>query len=215
MAGGWIPAFAQDAATVNLRFISFPKSDEIAEVELYLGEGRTIDVEIPSNDLSKDYRVPAMQEWVVGESTQGEDGKPVFKSYGKVARLSSSKQIILLVRKGKENADGFELVPSADGDSGLSGGQMLFFNAADIRVGGVVGGKKFGIKPKQHMIIEPKAEKNGRLCHASLFYERDGKPKPFFSSKWPVSDYTRGMVFIYHDPETRRLRLHSIRDFLD
>ena len=65
---------------MNLRFISFPKSDEIAEVELYLGEGRTMDVEIPSNDLSKDYRVPAMQEWVVGESTQGEDGKPVYAS---------------------------------------------------------------------------------------------------------------------------------------
>ncbi len=39
------------------------------------------------------------------------------------------------------------------------------------------------------------------------------KSKNFFSSKWPVNNRARGLIFFYHDPDTRRLRLPTIRSF--
>ena len=63
-------------------------------------------------------------------------------------------------------------------------------------------------------IFSPKPDKTGRLCQAILYYEKKGEVEPFFSSKWPLSNKARGLVFVYHGEENKRLRLHSIRDFL-
>jgi len=61
----------------------------------------------------------------------------------------------------------------------------------------------------------PKAETNGRTFHAMFYFRAGDKAKPFFSSKWPTTKNARGLIFFYQDPETKRLRLHSIRDFLE
>ncbi|WP_338687791.1 hypothetical protein [Haloferula helveola] len=209
-------AFSQDVSKVSLRFVCFPKSVEPLKVELLIGEGKTEELEVFSNELSKTYSVPAQSAWVIGETTLNEDDEPVFKVLGKATALSASKQLVLIVKKGADNSDGFEMVAIEDGANGFGGGEMLFVNAAGVRIGGVVGTRKFALRPGEHAIVEPKADKgNGRLCHASLFYEQEEKPVPFFSSTWPVSEYTRAMLFVYHDPSSRKLRLHSIRDYLE
>jgi len=65
-----LPCSAQNAAKVSLRFLSFPKAMEPMKVELRLTEGKTLDVEAPSNEFSQPVKVDALGEWSVGTSRQ-------------------------------------------------------------------------------------------------------------------------------------------------
>lgn len=207
------PCTAQQAAGVTLRFLSFPKEIDPQPVELWLGEGKTSKVEIPGNELSAPHKVPPLATWVVGETTKGPDGKPVFKEYGRAKALAAPSQLILLVRKGAQNSDGFAVIPVDSGATRFGGGKFLFANAARVDIAGVVGGERFALKPGQHTIIKPKLEPGAGTVHATLYYRKEEEAKPFFSSQWPVSANARGLIFLYHDPDTGRLRLHTIRDY--
>jgi hypothetical protein len=209
-----LPCAAQDAASVTLRFLSFPRALNPEPVELLVGEGKTIKVEIPTNEISVPYKVTLQASWAVGETVNGKDDKPVFNVFGKAAALASSQQLILLVRKGKANADGFEVIPIDNRDTEFGGGKFLFMNAAGIDIAGVVGSEKFAVKPGKHTIVKPKVEPDTKgLCNILIYFRKDNQAKPFFSSTWPLSDKARGLIFFYHDPDTQRLRLHTIRDF--
>lgn len=209
-----LPGAAQESGNVALQFLSFPRAIDPAPVELRIGEAATIKVEAPSNELSAAYTVARQKIWAVGETTEGKDGKPAFKVLGQATALASSSQLILLIRKGKANSDGFEVIPIDNRVTEFGGGKFLFMNAARIDIAGVVGAEQFALTPGRHTLIKPKPEgPDKRLCHAALYYRKDDQAKPFFSSKWPLSDAARGLVFVYHDPGTNRLRLHTIRDF--
>jgi hypothetical protein len=210
-----LPCAAQEGESVTLRVLSFPRAIDPAPVELVAGEGKTIKVEIPSNELSEPCKVKRQANWVVGETVKGEDGKPVFKVFGQAAALASSEQLLLLIRKGKDHADGFEVIPIDYRGTEFGPGKFLFMNAAKVDIAGVVGSERFAVKPGKHSIIKPKADGNDdkKLVHAALYFRTDGQAKPFFSSTWPLSDAARCLIFFYHDPDTNRLRLHSIRDF--
>lgn len=208
------PCLAQEAAKISLRFLSFPKAIDPVKLELQVSEGKTIKIAAPSNEFSPPADVVSTGVWSVGETVEGPDGKPVFKEYGRTKAVDSPQQMLLLVRKGKADADGFELLALDGRVDGFGGGKFLFINAAKVDIAGVVGSEKFVVKPGKHSIIKPKGEAvNNKLVHTTLYYRKDDQPKPFFSSNWPLSDAARSLIFIYHDPDTRRLRLHSIRDF--
>ena len=204
---------AQEGAKVKIKIVSFPKSLDPEPVELLVGEGKTLEVETPSNEISRSYTVPAQASWRVGRTVTGEDGKETFEILGEARALPSSSQLLLLVRKGPDKADGFKVIPIDYRPSGFGKGKMLFVNAAAVSVAGDVGSRKFAIKPGQLEIISPKPDETGRLCQAILYYEKEGKPQPFFSSRWPVNDRSKALVFIYHGDGDRKLRLHAIRDF--
>ena len=205
---------AQEGESVILRFVSFPRAIAPEPLELRVGEGKTIKIETPSNELSIPYKVKLQAIWAVGQTVEGKDGKSVFNVLGKATALASTEQMILLVRKGKANADGFEVLPIDGRGTEFGGGKFLFMNAAKVDIGGVVGSEKFAIKPGKHAIIKPKADPATKgLCHTTLYFRKDEQTKAFFSSTWPLSDDARSLVFFYHDPATNRLRLHTIRDF--
>jgi hypothetical protein len=208
-----LPCAAQNGGEVTLRFLSFPKAPDLKPVELLVGDNKTIKVEIPTNELSPRYKVPQLASWSVGETVAGPDGKNVFKEFGRAKALTSSSQLILLVRKGKEYADGFDVMPIDDLGTNFSGGKFLFFNAARIDIACEVGGEKFVIKPNQHAIIKPKAQPGERSFQAVFWFRKDDDAKAFFSSRWPFSDDARSLVFFYHEPGTNFLRFHTIRDF--
>jgi len=73
---------------------------------------------------------------------------------------------------------------------------------------------KFAVKPGQHVVVKPVLKSGQGLCHAEFWYGTGETVKPFFSSTWPVNAVARALIFFYHDPDTKRLRLHSIRDFM-
>lgn len=208
------PCRAQNAAEVSLRCISFPKSEEAVKVKLLVGEGKFLDIEAPSKWLSPPVRVAALGTWVVGETANGPDGKPVFKEFGRATAPASPEQILILVRKGKDNAAGFDLVALDARASGFGAGHYLFMNAAKVDVAGVVGEEKFLVKPGQHMIIKPKIPNGEHTIHTALYFRKGDDAKPFFSSEWRISDDARNLIFFYHDPETTHIRLHAIKDYI-
>ena len=209
-----LPCLAQEGESVTLQFLSFPRAINPEPVELIVGEGKTIKVETPTNELSAPYKVKLQSIWQVGETVVGKDDKPAFKVFGQAAALASSQQLILLVHKGKTNSDGFDVIPIDYRPTEFGGGKFLFMNAAKIDIAGVVGSEKFVVKPGQHSIIKPKADRDTKgLCNILIYFRKDDQAKPFFSSTWPLSDVARSLIFFYHDPDTKHLRLHTIRDF--
>lgn len=208
-----LPCGALKAADVGLKFVSLPKSVEPLKVKLALAEGKTIEITAQSEWLSDTVRVPAMENWVIGDMAVGTDGKTVFKEYGRAKALASPSQVIVLVRKGKQADEGLEVVSVDAQEGGFSKGKFLFMSAARVDIGGVVGDKKFAIKPSEHAIIKPGAAPNEQMMQTVFFYRHGDESKPFFSSRWPLSDEARSLVFFYHEPETAQLRFHTIRDF--
>lgn len=211
-----LPAFPRAAAqeaSVTLRFLSFPIVEEPVPVELAIGEGRTLKVEIPGNELSPPYKVRKQAAWLFGETVQGKDDKPAFTVFGQAPALASDDQLILLMRKGNTNADGFEVIPVNGVKTAFGAGKFLFVNAAKVDIAGVIGTSKFVIKPGKHALVHPKGEDNKAVGQVELFFNMDNQARPFFTSMWPLGDAARSLVFFYHDPESNRLRLHTIRDF--
>jgi hypothetical protein len=147
------------------------------------------------------------------------DGKQVFKSYGSAPSLASASQIILLIRSGKENADGMKVIPIANNTANFGGGKFFFMNASKVDIAGALGGTKFTLKPGKQTIIEPK-ELNKREgggaagFFTEFFFRKEEEARPFFSSTWPANEKARSMVFFYHDTRNDRLRMHTIRDYI-
>jgi hypothetical protein len=207
-------AAAQKEGEVSVRFVSFPQTMEPTKVKLRLAEDKLLDIEAPTNWLSKPMRLAFSGTWIIGDASEGPDGKLVFTELGRTKAPVATDQIVLLVRKGKKNADGFELIALDAQKSAFAGGKYLFFNAAKVDVAGVVGGEKFVVKPNQHVIIEPKIPEGEHTVHAALYFRKGEEAKPFFSSEWRIGDDSRNMVFFYHDANTSHIRMHAIKDYI-
>ena len=210
------PSNAQQAG-VKMQFMTFPMTMEPLRVELLVGEGKTLELFVPSNELGPIVKVPPMASLVFGETVMGAEDEPEFKVYGKGKPIQAPKQLILLLRKGNDMAGGFEVRAVSSDIGQFGGGRLLFVNAASIDIAGKIGGQNaFALKPGAQTILKPKMEANGRLAHVEFFYNKEGKAVPFFSSMWPVDKLTRGLDFFYHDPNNaNKIQLHSFRDFLD
>ena len=209
-----IDCAAKEGGNIILQFLSFPKAVDPKPVELVVGEGKTIKVEIPTNTLSKTYTVKRQGVWAVGATGVDEEEKPVFNVFGQAGSLACSKQLILLVRKGENNADGMDVIPIDNGTANFGGGKFLFMNSTKVDISGEAGGVKFTIKPGESTIIKPQAVSNDQASEEMFSFREGNEAKPFFSSKWPISDKSRSLIFFYIDPASQRLRMHSIRDFI-
>ncbi len=198
----------------SVQFLAFPKQIRPEPVELLIGEQKTMEVQIPGNELSPAYEVPKLESIVVGKTTMNEKNQPVFEVYGQAKSLGAAKQIILLMRKGKENRDGFVVIP-INGDLGdFGGGSYLFINASNLNVGGVIGDSKFALKPSQRKLLKPKPDFPDGICQVTLAYQREDKWKTFKDTRWSASEAYRTLVFFYQNPENGRLGVAPVVDML-
>jgi len=204
---------AQSQDNVRLQFLSFPRDRDPEPVELLIQGGNPIKVDIPSNQFSQAYTVPRSSTWVVGETAPGPDGKPAFNEFGRAQALNSPSQLLLLIRKGQDYSDGFVILPMDNRVASFGGGRFLFMNATDKDIAGEVGGDKFVVRPGTHHIVRPRGETASNSFHAMFYFRSEEQARPFFSSRWPVSEKARNLVFFYGDPDTGNIRLHTIRDF--
>jgi len=211
-----LPCGAQQGGNLALQFMTFPMTMKPLDLELAVGKGKTVKLRVPSNELGPTVRVPRMSSLVFGKTTLNEKQEPVFKVYGKGKPVAAPKQLVLLLRKGRDMAAGFEVRVISSDINKFAGGKLLFVNAAKINIGGYAGGVKFALKPGAHTIVKPKLEANGRLAHVKFFYNKKGETSPFFSSMWPVAKHNRGLVFFYHNPKNaNKIQLHTFRHFLE
>lgn len=210
-------ALSQEQDKVTVQFVSFPKSLDTQPVELVVGEGKSIEIELPANRLSKEYEVPRMEKWVLGRSVPSPEGKTVFKSFGEAPALSAKKQLVLVIRGGVKNPDELTLLPFACDQTGFSGGDYLFVNMTKVDIAGEAGSTKFALHPKQNRLVspEPSEEKDDRkYLYVTMYFRTQEKAKTFYTSTWRFSEKARSMVFFYHEPNNDRLKIHTIRDYL-
>jgi hypothetical protein len=205
-------AHAQD--NTSLQFLAFPKKIPPVPVELIIGDNKTIEVQIPGNELSPEYKVPPLESIVVGKTTVNGEGKAVFEVYGKAKSIGTSKQIILLIRKGKDNSDGFVVLPINGELANFKGGSYFFINASGLNVAGVIGDSKFALKPGQQRMLKPAPDYEGDICQVTLAYQRDDKWKTFKDTRWPTNKRYRSLVFFHQDPESGRLGVSPVIDML-
>lgn len=206
---------AQDK-DVRLHFVSFPKVQNPEPVELLLKDGETIEVDLPTNSISEAYRVPLLSDWVLGEKGAG-DGEVDFKVYGKTPSLGTGNQLILVMRKGEKNSEGLEMVAINYSDNAFGGGQYYLINASSVEIAGHVGTGKFTLKPSERTMLKPgptKVNNDRKYAFTKFLYRKGNNVQPFFSSTWRFNENARSMVFFYHDPVSRHLRVHTIRNYM-
>jgi hypothetical protein len=211
-----LTCFAEDEQ-IKLQFVSFPKLSNAEPVELLIGDGETMSIELPTNCLSPVYKVNRLKQWVLGKSSTGADDEFVFDTYGKAASLSSAKQLILVIRKGVHDSDGFELISMSNQHSKFGGGKYFFMNAAKVDIAVKIGDQKFSLKPRKHKLVQPNPSKvkgKRKYLYTYLHFRRGAEAIPFYESTWRFSEKARCMVFLYHDPHTKQLRTHTIRDYI-
>lgn len=218
-AAASISAHAQEAkpeATVNLRFVSFPKAATAVPIELLIGGEKTMAVELPTNSISQTYQVPALATWTLGKTSTNEEGKSIFQVFGKTQSIGANEQLILVVRKGSDDADGLELTAVKNNSEGFGGGKYFLLNATSVDIAGSIGTSKFSLKPKTHDLIAPNptsTEGDRKYCFSQFYFHHKDETQPFFSATWRFNEKARSMVFFYHDPKTKQLRVHTIRSF--
>lgn len=208
---------AQEQQKISLQFLAFPSQPDSGPIELLVGEKETIPIEIPGHELSPEYKVNRPATIIVGITTKNEKDEPIFQVLGKAPAIAATKQIILLLRKGENNSDGFVVLP-IDGElTNFSGGSFLFVNASQLTIGGTIGDKNFALKPGQRNLLNPAPTHEGGGCQVTLSYqkdENDTKGKKFYDTRWSVNAKYRTLVFFYQDPETKSLGVAPIVNFL-
>jgi hypothetical protein len=208
---------AQDAGEISLQFVSFPKSLDTQPVELVVGDGKTIPVDIPTNKLSPAYKVPKLSKWVLGKTVPGKDGEEIFEVYGEGRAAAAADQLVLVERSGAADSDGLTLTAFDAGADGFSGGCYLFLNTSKLDIEAEVGDAKFALKPLSHKLVHPeptKTEGEMKYLDIRLHFLKGEKSIPFYSSRWRFNEKARSIVFYYNDPRNNQLGTHTIRDYL-
>lgn len=203
---------------VQLQFVSFPKLASADPVELLIGEGETIKVELPTNRLSPVYSVNRLGKWALGKSSTDEEGNFKFETYGSAVSLAAERQLILVIRKGALDSDGFKLIMMDNGRKKFGGGMYFFMNASKVDVAVKLGNEQLALKPRAYKLVKPtpsKVKDNRKYLYVLVHYRRGNEAIPFYTSTWRYSDRARCMVFLYHDPHTNQLRTHTIRNYLE
>lgn len=200
--------------TIKLRFLGFPQVPNPQPVELLVGDGKTIKVDTPGNELSQPYSVPVLASISVGETVTNEKNESVFKVYGSAKAINAEELIVLLLRKGQKPSDGFVVLPVDAGRTGFKPASYLFINASNLEVGGVIGDQKFAMKPGQRRMLQPKPNHADGICQVTLSYMKGDEWKTVYDTRWPASDKFRSMVFFYQDPGTGRLGIVPVVDVL-
>lgn len=204
-----VPATAQE---LTLEFVCLPKSSEPVSLKLPIGDGKVLDLEIGSNEVTQPVKVPRLAEYRLGTFGADEEGNQVFRTHAKAAPLAATRQLFVLLRRGKSPADGFQVVPIASGSSGFGAKQFLVMNLTGQKIAADVGSVRFGLNPGQSKVISPKPEAGKSYCYADLRYESKERWRPFFTSNWPLQEKRRGLIFVYQKPGSARPRLHTIVD---
>lgn len=208
----------QSEDRVTVQFVSFPILSGAEPIELLLGGEETMEVELPTNSLSPEYKVDRMTEWALGISSTNSEGDFFFQSYGRAKSLSSPKQLILVLRKGKNDSDGLSLIPMDSQLTNFGGGSYILMNAAMVDIAVEIGKDTVILNPKQHKLVKPepsRTEGDRKFLYVYLHFRKGKEAVPFYSGTWRFSEMARSFVFIYHDPHTKQLRTHSIRNYID
>jgi len=205
-------------ARIAVRFLAFPAHAQPEPVELIISKKETIEINTPGHRMSKTYSVPPLSQIIVGKSGIDEAGNPKFDVYGKARALPAKEQIVLLLRKGKENSAGFVVLPVNAQKNDFPGGSFMFINASGSQCAGIIGDKKFALKPGQQKLLTPKPNFNGDVCQVSLSYLREEEKgirwKLFLDGRWSTDKDMRTVAFFYQHPKTGKVSIAPVIEII-
>lgn len=213
----FLPSLAWSQDQVELQFISFPKALDPQEMELYLGDGETLQVELPTNRVSRSYSVKAADQWILGKTMENDAKEPHFKAFAKAKSIGLKKQLILVIRKSRHEQNQIALIPMPNTERDFGGGEYFFMNATPLEIAGILSDKKFALKPGKFTVVKPSpSEVKGiyQYCKAELLYRKEDQVRSFFNTTWRLNEKARSLIILYQDPATQKIRLHTIRDYL-
>ncbi len=211
---------AQESKKVSIQFVTFPIIDKAEAIELLIGEGKSIPIELPTTNLSPVYEVPVLSHWALGKmEVTGEKEEKVFKEYGKADSTGTGTQLVLVLREGQNLANGLKLIPLNFNPNDFEGGEYFLMNFTKVDIGIELGNTPVGLKPGSYKLAKPKPSKivNGhKQLFTKIHYQNHltNKMTPFYSSIWRLNDKARCFVFFYHDPLSKNIRTHTIRSYL-
>ena len=201
---------AHGKGEVVIKVLCFPRSEEKSTIEMLVGKKEVMEIPLQAHEFTLPKKVARRATWKFGKSRVNAKGEFRFETLATVTPLASDKQLLLFMRRGQKNNDGFVVVPI--NPATVDGRSYLFFNLTHRPIAGLVGGKKFHLASGQRVVVEPESNRGENLCFASLRYQRDKKWRPFFSSNWRLREKCRSLVFVYHPPGQKTPRIHSVID---
>lgn len=207
---------AQEKKEVSIQFIAFPVSNNSESIELLITENKSIPIELPTTNLSPVYKVPPMNQCVLGKF-EGNEKEKKFSEYGRIQSTGTSNQLVLVIRLGKSIKEGLKLIPIKYDEEDFGGGQFFMMNTTMVDIGIEMGSSKVGLKPNTFKLIKPKESRrvNGnKQLFITVYFRNKDTITPFYSSTWRLNDKARSLVFFYHDPTSKRIRTHTIRHYL-
>lgn len=202
---------------VSVQFVSFPISENSEPIELLIGEGKSIAVELPTTNLSPVYTVPALGQWTLGKMELNEKEQKTFKTYGKAESTGTANQLILVIKEGEAFTDGLRLIPIKFNPEDFAGGDFFMMNTTKVDIGIELGTTNVGIKPNAFKLVKPEASKEAdgnKQLFTKVYFRNEEKMTPFYSSTWRLNDKARSLVVFYHEPINQRIRTHTIRNYL-
>lgn len=208
LVGAALPAAAQEE--VAIKALCFPKQEGKASIEMLVGEEKVVEIPLQSHEFTLPKNVPRLGVWRFGTSGTDSEGNFTFTTHATVTPLAARRQLLLFVRKGPNNEDGFNILPLNPAD--VRGRNYVILNLSRGPVAGIVGGRKFRLAPGRRTIVAPEADRGDNLCFASLNYMRNDKWRPFFSSNWRLRPRSRALIIIYQTNGQRAPRIHSVID---
>jgi hypothetical protein len=196
--------------TVSVEALCFPRPADGATLELLVGGEKVIGIPLQSHEFTLPVQLPRLAEWRFGESGTDAQGGFTFTPRGAVTPLPAKRQLLIFIRKGAKDEDGFEVI--ALNPAKIEGRHYVLLNLTHGPVAGVVGGEKVRLPPGRRAIVAPAADRGEDLCFAGLQYRRDDKWRPFFSSNWRLRPNARVLVIIHQAAGWGAPRLHTVVD---
>ena len=208
LAGAVVPVFGKDK--VEIKVLCFPRMEEKSTIDLMIGKRKVIEIPLQGHEFTLPRKVTRQAKWRFGKSNVNSKGKFTFDTWATATPLAADKQLLVFVRRGPDNRDGFEVIPI--NPATINGSSYLFLNLTPSAVAGVVGGRKFRLTSGRSIVIKPQPDRGENLCFTSLRYYRDKNWRPFFSSNWRLRKKCRCLIFIYQPNGQKTPRIHSVID---
>ena len=198
----------EGADTVELQFLSMPTRPDAQALQVIGDDGKASKVMVMGNMFSERIKVAPSKTWRIASQEPGKQDVIL----GEVAAIKEKRQLVLLVSKGKEIADGFEVHVVPNKVFLAAGGDMLIQNIASMDFRALIGDFDLKMKPGEQTIITPRAAPEGPWTQVTLFYRKDDNWKAFLDRRWPIDETVRAIVFFYQKPENGKIHLHTVTE---
>lgn len=202
---------------VRLRFTAFdlPQSEmefvlrDIAEPEI-ISEKFAIPTRGFSSPVvfaSRQFEICAVQD---GATT--EDGLPRLHALRTLSLPPPGRAFLVLLLPTVEGAVDFRVL-RAD-DPSFRKGDLQFFNLTPVRIGVVLGDKRFIMEGETMERVSPPQPGEGERSYSVQFIaSEDDTAYRFSATRWVLTPQSRSFVFFHRNPSSGRLGYRSIDEY--